>query len=313
MGRRVKKNIFITGSSGFIGRNLVEYLTAPAQSGNFSVLAPQHKDLELLDSTAVANFIKENAVQIVIHCANIGGGRDTDGLSGVVKKNLRIFFNIIRCLKHFEKLIHLGSGLEYGRRYWQPKMKEEYFNEHVPDDDAGFYKYLCAKYIESADVAVVNLRLFGVFGKYEKYLIKFISNAIARNILGLPIIIYQNARYDYIYIDDLMKIVEYFIDGKTTWKTYNVASGQSLDLASYARIINSVGENESEIIIRHQGLNNEYSADTSRLIKEVPEIAFTPAQEAIEKLYRWYKARKHLLDRDLLAADPYEKYFGINK
>lgn len=39
--------ILVTGASGFLGRNLAEFLSA-----NFDLLMPTHKDLDLLDAQA---------------------------------------------------------------------------------------------------------------------------------------------------------------------------------------------------------------------------------------------------------------------
>ena len=73
-------------------------------------------------------------------------------------------------------------------------------------NDYGFSKYLISQYIEKSDNCVC-LRLFGVFGKYEDYEYKFISNAIVKNLLQMPIRIRQNVYFDWLYINDLMKIV----------------------------------------------------------------------------------------------------------
>ena len=47
--------IFITGSSGFVGKNLIEKLT-----GRYELLTPNHSELDLLDEQAVADFLKKH-------------------------------------------------------------------------------------------------------------------------------------------------------------------------------------------------------------------------------------------------------------
>ena len=93
----------------------------------------------------------------------------------------------------------------------QPKMAEEYFGQSIPADEHGFCKYVIGKYIENS-TKIIDLRVFGIFGKYEDYAIRFISNAICKAIHDLPITIKQNRKFDYIDIDDLMPILEFFIE-----------------------------------------------------------------------------------------------------
>ena len=81
----------------------------------------------------------------------------------------------------------------------------------TPIDEYGFYKSITSKYIEKSE-KIIQLRIFACYGKYENYLLKFITNSIVKNLFKLPIIINQNVYFDYMYIDDLIKIVDYFIN-----------------------------------------------------------------------------------------------------
>ena len=171
-----RKTILITGSTGFIGKNLAEFLEGKKE---YDLLRPSHSQLELLDPEKVSEFVEGNSIDVIVHCAAVGGTRKTaydKGKTDVVAKNLRMFFNIARCLGK-ARMVHLGSGAEYGREHCKPRVKEEFFDAHVPEDAYGFSKYVCSKYIEKAD-NLVCLRPFGVFGRYEDYSFKFISNAI---------------------------------------------------------------------------------------------------------------------------------------
>jgi GDP-L-fucose synthase len=300
-----KINILITGSGGFIGRNLSEHLgSAPLK---YALFCPPRNKLDLLDAAKTCEFIRKNKIELVIHCANVGGSRKTAydaGRTGVAAQNLRMFFNLARSGK---RIISLGSGAEYGRRHYKPRMKETYFGAHIPEDEYGLSKHLCARYIQSAP-NIVNLRLFGVFGKYENYEFKFISNAIVKNLLGLPITINQNVRFDFLYINDCVRIIEYFIKHKPRHHSYNLATGATIDLITIAKIINSVSEKPSEIIIKNKGLNTEYSANNKRLLKELKGFKFTPIEKAIRELYLWYKKKLGSIDCETIKKDPYIKY-----
>src|SRR4030042_4244329 len=146
----MKKNILITGGNGFIGKNLNEYLLQK----RYKVFSPPHSKLELLDEQKVTSYLQKNKIDIVIHCANVGGSRNTVGIPDVVYKNLRMFFSIVKNIDTLEKVIHLGSGAVYDHSRKLIKVQGCYFDERIPSDDYGFAKYVCSKYIERSQKIV---------------------------------------------------------------------------------------------------------------------------------------------------------------
>lgn len=289
--------IFMTGGSGFIGRNLVEYL-----SQKHEVLAPTHQVLELLDEDAVRFFFEQHDIDVVIHGAVRPGHRNAKDPSNQLYHNTRMFFNIARNANRYGKMIFLSSGLVYDMRYYLPKMKEEYFDTHVPNDEGGFSKYISAKYIEQVE-NIVELRLFGVFGKYEDYAIRFISNAICKILFDLPITTKQNRRFDYLYIDDLMPVIDYFIENKGKYKCYNVTPDEAIELLVLADKVRQISGKDLPSLVAQNGMGIEYSGDNTRLHEEIPEITFTPIDEAICQLYEWYSKNTHLINKEYLLFD----------
>jgi GDP-L-fucose synthase len=289
-----KVRILITGANGFLGKHLREYLV-----DRYTLLVPSHKELDLLDENAVDNFFQTHKIDVVIHTALVGGSREEEAAESALEQNLRMFFNIVRNKKHFKKMIHCGSGAEYDKRFPIAGVKEEDFDKRVPADEYGFSKYLCSKYIENSE-GIVCLRIFALFGKGEDYRYRFISNAMCRNIFGLPITMRQNVYFDYIYIKDFVRIVEYFINNKAKHKFYNIGTGKRVNLKTIARKINAMADKESKIIIKSKGLNNEYSCDNERLLNEISGFKFTDFDTYMKELYVWYNENKSLINKSSL-------------
>jgi len=90
-------NIFITGSNGFVGSHLKEYLSQ--NYSKYTLFVPSSKELDLADESAVDDYILSNKIDIIIHLANRGGGRDTLDMKNVTEYNLRISQNMKKMSK----------------------------------------------------------------------------------------------------------------------------------------------------------------------------------------------------------------------
>lgn len=305
-------NIFITGANGFIGSHLKEYL-----QNNYTLyklFTPSSKELDLAHERDVENYILGNKIDFIIHLANRGGDRITLDMKNITEYNLRIFFNIVKHENNVKKIISFGSGAEYGKHKPVIDAQEQDYLLSQPLDEYGFYKSITSKYIERSN-NIVQLRIFGAYGEYENYRFKFISNAIVKNILKLPIVINKNVFFDYIYIDDLLSMVDWSIHNKTKEKIYNVTTGRKIDLLTLANIVNDVSDYKSEITILNDGLNNEYTSNNDRINNEIGEsLKFTSHRDAIYKMRNYFLKNLDSLDKETILNDPYlEKINNIWK
>lgn len=298
--------ILLLGSSGFIGRNILELLHI-----KYCILNPTHKDLDLLSLPDVTNYLSNHEVDTVIHCANVGGTRKCLNSGDTLEKNVRLFFNLFENRDKYDTLITLGSGAEYDKAYEISKISESEFGKKIPKDEYGFSKYIISRIVESSE-KMYCLRLFGIFGKYEDYEFKFISNAILKNLLHLPISIRQNVNFSWLYINDFIEILEYFIKKNPKYSSYNITPPIAIDLVTIANLINEVSDFKSEIVIENNGLNLEYSGSNSLLVGENQNITFTPMKTAILELMEYYRLIIDTIDPEVIKQDKYAAYCKIN-
>ncbi len=308
--------ILITGGTGFIGHNLIEQLDNKRDRNNcdknncdrnncdknncdknkYEIYSPTSSELNLLEDEKTFNYIKGHKFDVVIHTSTWDATINSKkNISNVLENNLRMFFNIARCNNYYGKMLYYGSGAEFDREHWIPKMKEDYFDKHVPKDQYGFSKYVMCKYI-SCVKNIYNLRLFGVFGKYEDYRIRFISNVCYNVINNLPIVIDRNVFFDYMYINDLVNITEWFINNNCDEKVYNVCAGSTYSLESLAKKIMNLSNTKINIDIRVSELGNEYSGDNTKLLNEIGNYKFMLIDESIKDLYNWYLLNKNNIE-----------------
>jgi len=291
-----KKKVFLTGGEGFIGKNFKELL-----SGKYIILSPSVHELDLLDYKAVQEYLIANNPDVVVHAAAVGVNRSTvDQQVDVLKNNLLMFYNLCACKKYFGRMIVFGSGAEYNKNNNLHLVEEGFFGKSIPTDDYGLSKFTMAKLAENID-NITHLRFFGVFGKYEDYRIRFISNAVCRKIMGLPITIKKNVFFDYIYIDDLIRIVDLFIENDYGAVHCNVGTGNAIDLLSLGKMVDEIGGGKKVgVLVTEEGLNNEYSCGIDRLLGVIGKFKFTPFEQAISKMFDYYKLNVKTLDKDIL-------------
>lgn len=286
--------ILLTGSTGFIGRNIKE-----RWGGKYDLYTPNRNELNLLDTEKVKDYLKLYKFDIVVHAANTNDFKNHLSAFKVLDNNLRMFYNLEKNSDLYGKMYYFGSGAEYDSQHYISKMQENYFGTYLPQDAYGFAKYTMSR-IAEASCNIYDMRLFGVYGKYEQWQRRFISNALCRSIKGMPITISQNVVFDYLYVEDLCKILAKFLDKEPKYHSYNICAGETIDLKSIANIINDITGLKREILIKKQGYKLEYSGSNQRLKEEIGEYKVKDLQSGIKELYRYYQTIENDIEEDML-------------
>lgn len=283
--------ILITGANGFVGRNVKEYLQ---KNKAYDVYAPSSRELDCTDEESVTDYLKKNKFDCILHFAvyvvRTDNGKDRNR---ELEYNLRMFFNFAKNSNYYGKMFYSGSGAEYDKRYDISKVAEQNIGRTIPTDQYGLMKYIIGQQIE-ASRNIYNLRLFGIFGKYEDYSSKFISNVCCKAIKGIPLAMRQNVYFDYLWVEDFCRMIEIFLEKELLYHTYNMVSGTKISLKEICEIVSRVNGKQLPVFVCRDGLGNEYTASNKRFLKECPEFRFTDMEKAIKSLYEWYQNNENI-------------------
>lgn len=277
------ENILITGSGGFIGKNLKEFL-----KDKYCLFTPRSSELDLCDSLAIKQYFSEHKIDFIIHSAATGVRiKNDDKLEDVVKSNLQMFNNLAEFVSDTCPMIVFGSGAEYDKSRAIINIKETDFDKNIPLDPYGYAKYLISKEIEK-NKNILNLRIFGIYG-YGENPTRVTSCIINDNINHRTICLNQNVRFSFIFIEDFCRIIAFFIQKFPSEKFINVTTTNSIEIKELAQIVNSISDYKAPIVFQKSGFNMEYTADNSLLLKKLGNFSFTSFENGMKIFYNQYK------------------------
>lgn len=276
--------ILLTGSGGFIGKNLKFYF-----QGKHQLLTPRSFELDLTNKEAVKEYFKTNDIDFIIHCGSIGGAREIVDKDTTIEDNLAMVDNILLNKKTETKIILFGSGAMYDKSRNLHKVKETEIGKFVPYDLYGKSKLLIYEKIKDRN-DVLMLNIFACYG-YDEKENRFPSYAINQIIKGENININQNVIFDYLFVEDLEQIVEYFINNMPQDNIINITPTQSSSLLEIANIVKNISKKDININVLNPKMNNGYTGDNSLLLKNYSKIKFTSLENGLKKLYEYNKQK----------------------
>ena len=253
--------ILITGGNGYIAKGIANRLWE-----KYHIIAPGREELDLLDSKSVDTFFEGKYFDVVIHTATLGGNRLKEEDETVSFYNLIMFYNLIRKKEQFSKLLSFGSGAEFKTEYTPYGFSKKIINKLIHKHD-NFY----------------NLRIYAVFDEKEKDT-RFIKSNIQRYMNNDPIAIHQDKLMDFIYMPDLISIVEHYIVGTDLLKEVDCIYDDTVSLSKIAQQINNLSISKVPINIDDPLPGQNYIGTYNEL-----PIAFIGLEQGIKNVYNKLK------------------------
>ena len=181
--------ILVTGKNGYIGSSIINKLKAY----NYNITGVGREDFDLTDRESTNAYFDCRKFDVIIHTAICGGSRLIHDGNDVLSNNVKMFYNLLNNQDKFNQLINLGSGAELNN----------------PSSPYGLSKAIIWDVIKS-NSKLNNIRIFGVFDENELDT-RFIKTCLKKYKNKDPLIIHQNKLFDFIYMDDLVTIINFII------------------------------------------------------------------------------------------------------
>ncbi len=274
--------VLLLGSRSFIGKSILtrwKYFS----NEDLSIHGLSSQELDLTNREAVDAFFRSSHFDYVIFSAVQVAN---------VEASLSMFFNVVRNANRYGFLINLGSGAEYDPKRYKPKMEEKYANQAFPDAGYPLVKSVQGKMIEAGiSAASVNLRIFGIYGKFEDFTRRFISSNVHSALTKGLVTCNRDMLFDFVHVDVLSDFLYRVIRERHTFahRTYNFCTGAPVSLVDLGHEICRQIPG-AEFNVHEAGLGGEYSGDPTRLHDEFGSLGHPSFKDSIKELKTFFEA-----------------------
>ena len=290
MKTRIIEKVFISGSSGFIGRNLNDFLKK-----EYLILNPLRSTIDLTNKKKLNSYLKKNKPNFIIHLASSTNFKDKPDEE---KKNqydntYKTTLNIAKTInKECSLVIFFGSIEEYGNIKYP--FKENY--KPKPMSEYGKYKLKALKDVKKIlnkkNINYLWVRPSLTFGKYdnkERFLGHIIHAIKNKNKIEISP---GTKKRDYLYIEDLCKIIRLIIKHKN--KKFrcvlNISSQNYVLLSRIPHIIERILKKKIDYkLIKKKDVQVNLLNSNSKLKKLFPKIKFGNFYECLKKTLKYEK------------------------
>ena len=258
-------NIFLTGGTGFIGKN---FLQLAAKNNKIFAISRKKKNYKINNVKYLYGELSDNwdfylkKSDVLIHFAAAGVKNQNQNINECIDfnidKSLKLFLNAYK--NHLTKWIVIGSSSEYGKTL--EKNKRVSTNDIcIPNNNYSITKKLFFDIVHNISITLntrlIYFRLFPVYGSYEpinRLIPQLKEHAKKRKKITIH---NSNIRIDYSYVGDvcrkILKATKYK-NAKTKYpQVWNLCSGNITTLKKFLN--NYINKNNIDVDIRFNKTN----------------------------------------------------------
>ena len=339
------KKIIVTGGSGFIGSNLVDFLIKKKffvinldkltyssnkyQNGLRDKKKYKLIKVDIINKKRIIEIIKKYKPKVIFNlAAETHVDRSIDDPSNFIHTNINGTFKLLESLRFLQnkkitpKLIHVSTDEVYGdiKNGLRSNEKHKYEPSSPYSASKASADHLVKSYIRTYKLKAVISNCCNNYGPYqfpEKLIPKMILNIF--NNKELPIYAKGRNSREWIHVNDHCEaLFKLYLNGKNG-ENYNVGSGinlRNIDLIKkilkICKKMNIKIGNKTRVkfVKDRPGHDFRYALDNKKMFKEFrwkPKIKF---EEGLKETINWYFQHRKFLKN--ISKEKYEKRLGLN-
>ena len=304
--------IYVAGHRGLVGSAIVRALQA---QGYNNIITKTHKELDLIDQKAVAEFFKTEKPEYVFQAAAKVGGilANSRYKAEFIYQNLQIQNNIIHnsYLNGVKKLLFLGSSCIYPKLCPQP-IKEEYLLSGYLEETNDAYAIakitglmMCRSYNAQYGtnyISAMPTNLYGINDNFNPETSHVLPALIRKfheaKVSGSPTVtVWGTGKVlrEFLFVDDLADALVFMMNNYNDNIHANVGTGEDISIAQLADIVKKVIGYEGQIVY-----DSSKPDGTPRKLLDMSKLhgmgwkAKTSLEDGIRQTYQW------VLDNNIL-------------